>query len=133
MSWMITVNCLSPGSRVVSKVGTTDRLILTPCVTLVTVILIAFPIGRNGRLVRAFENLVGLRGGGFARRGFFLFDGRWQYEWNAENRLIAMRSADIRGHGHRTLELRFTYDHLGRRTTKHVLETTDGRRHLVSA
>ena len=45
-----------------------------------------------------------------------------------------MRSrADIRAHGHRNLELRFTYDHLGRRTTKHVLETIDGRRHLVSA
>ena len=56
--------------------------------------------------------------------GNLLFDGRWHYKWNGENRLIEMRSADIKGGRH--LKLEFSYDHLGRRISKRVTETFDG-------
>ena len=56
--------------------------------------------------------------------GNLLFDGRWHYGWNGENRLIEMRSADVKGGRH--LKLEFSYDHLGRRISKRVTETIDG-------
>ena len=55
--------------------------------------------------------------------GNLLFDGRWHYKWNGENRLIEMRSADVKGG--RKLKLEFSYDHLGRRASKRVTETID--------
>ena len=62
--------------------------------------------------------------------GNILFDGRWHYEWNGENRLIRMRSARVRGG--RNLEINFTYDHVGRRITKRVVETIDGKRQAAT-
>ena len=57
--------------------------------------------------------------------GNLLFDGRWHYGWNGENRLIEMRSADVKGG--RKLKLEFRYDYLGRRIGKRVTETIDGK------
>ena len=89
--------------------------------------------------------------------GNLLFDGRWHDQWNGEprrmagaeldcrrqpegrdeqevrasqNRLIEMRSADVKGGRH--LKLEFSYDHLGRRTTKRVTETIDGQHPTAS-
>ena len=58
------------------------------------------------------------------QNGNLLFDGRWHYRWNGENRLIEMRSTNVRGG--RQLKLEFSYDHQGRRITKRVTETLDG-------
>ena len=51
-------------------------------------------------------------------------DGRWQYTWDAENRLVAMTNhADIPPEARRALT--FVYDHQGRRTQK-IVYTNDG-------
>ena len=62
--------------------------------------------------------------------GNLLFDGRWHYEWNGENRLITMRSAAVPGG--RKVELQFEYDYQGRRTSKRVIENIDGHQQVVS-
>jgi RHS repeat-associated protein len=59
--------------------------------------------------------------------GNLLSDGVWDYKWDAENRLIEMRTADFALGGiaplqYRRIELR--YDYLGRRVQKRVLEGT---------
>ena len=48
----------------------------------------------------------------------------------AKNRLIEMRSADVKGG--RKLKLQFSYDYVGRRTTKRVTETLDGKEPTTS-
>jgi RHS repeat-associated protein len=48
-------------------------------------------------------------------------DGRWQYTWNAENRLVAMETASLAvTAGVPRQRLEFTYDYQGRRVTKKV-------------
>ena len=52
--------------------------------------------------------------------GNLLRDGRWNYEWNADNRLVRMTTrADLPAAVPR-LELEFVYDHAGRRVSKVV-------------
>ncbi|MEZ5327076.1 MAG: hypothetical protein R3F19_18665 [Verrucomicrobiales bacterium] len=58
--------------------------------------------------------------------GNLLYDGRWRYEWDAENRLVAMRTANESVRGSRSMELQFAYDHIGRRISKRVIETIEG-------
>jgi RHS repeat-associated protein len=61
--------------------------------------------------------------------GNLTFDGRWHYEWDAENRLIGMEEAAARfvdsvgtGDYERAVRLEFAYDALGRRVRKKVLD-----------
>ncbi len=62
--------------------------------------------------------------------GNLTFDGRWHYEWDAENRLVGMEEAashSISGTGvssgfARANRLEFAYDALGRRVRKRVLD-----------
>ena len=62
--------------------------------------------------------------------GNLLFDDRWHYRWNGENRLIEMRSAGLKGG--RQLKLEFHYDHLGRRVSKRVTETLANQQPTVT-
>lgn len=48
-------------------------------------------------------------------------DGVWTYSYDAENRLISMASALPAGQGFTRLNLTFTYDYLGRRVEKKVV------------
>ncbi|MEZ5324283.1 MAG: RHS repeat-associated core domain-containing protein [Verrucomicrobiales bacterium] len=59
--------------------------------------------------------------------GNLLYDGRWHYEWDGENRLITMRTATESVRGSRSMELHFAYDHVGRRISKRVVEAIDGK------
>ncbi|MEZ5324282.1 MAG: RHS repeat-associated core domain-containing protein [Verrucomicrobiales bacterium] len=59
--------------------------------------------------------------------GNLLYDGRWHYEWDGENRLITMRAATEAVRGSRPKELQFAYDYLGRRISKRVEENIDGK------
>ena len=59
--------------------------------------------------------------------GNLLYDGRWHYEWDGENRLITMRAANESVRGVRPMELQFAYDYIGRRLSKRVVETIEGK------
>ena len=65
---------------------------------------------------------------GYDADGNLATDGRWDYTYDAENRLVQMNTAVAS----RTLfggtwqRLKFTYDYLGRRVEKAVLSTNDG-------
>ena len=63
--------------------------------------------------------------------GNLLFDGRWHYQWDAENRLITMRAVTESMRNARQLELLFSYDHAGRRISKRVIESIDGQRRIA--
>jgi RHS repeat-associated protein len=55
--------------------------------------------------------------------GNLLSDGLWDYSWDAENRLVEMKSTQSAvsgGHPNRTLS--FVYDYLGRRVQKRVVD-----------
>ena len=54
--------------------------------------------------------------------GNLLGDGVWNYTWDAENRLIKMETVETRGESMPVQKLNFTYDYMGRRTTKGVLD-----------
>ncbi len=59
--------------------------------------------------------------------GNLVADSRWEYRWDANNRLVWMRTAEYArvNRGHPDLELRFTYDHQGRRIRKEVTNRTN--------
>ena len=49
------------------------------------------------------------------------FDGVWTYQWDAENRLILMTMTNVSGIANSNrLQLRYTYDYMGRRVQKMV-------------
>lgn len=53
-------------------------------------------------------------------------DDRWHYRWDAHNRLIGMTvTSQAKAAGHPDWELRFTYDHRGRRVRKEVINAAD--------
>jgi len=52
--------------------------------------------------------------------GNTLSDGRWQYTWNAENRLVAMETLPALTSVVTPQKLEFTYDYMGRRISKKV-------------
>jgi YD repeat-containing protein len=60
-------------------------------------------------------------------------DGRWDYTWDAENRLVAMQTAAAAvAVGAPNQRLEFTYDYMGRRVDKKVLSLVSGQWSLVS-
>jgi RHS repeat-associated protein len=60
--------------------------------------------------------------------GNLLSDGRWNYEWDGENRLLSMTSLSGAPSGS-LLQLQFTYDYLGRRMQKTVF-TNNGTNYI---
>ena len=54
--------------------------------------------------------------------GILLFDGRWYYQWDAENRLINMHSATHSVRSAHPLELQFAYDPMGVRMCVNLSE-----------
>ena len=63
--------------------------------------------------------------------GNLIADGLWTYEWDAENRLIHMLSRTELPETART-DLRFTYDHQGRRISKTVSNWISGNWSLIT-
>ena len=63
--------------------------------------------------------------------GNLIADGLWTYEWDAENRLIHMLSRAELPETART-DLRFTYDHQGRRISKTVSNWISGNWSLIT-
>jgi RHS repeat-associated protein len=54
--------------------------------------------------------------------GNLSFDGIWTYQWDGENRLIAMTMTNVSGIANSNqLQLQFSYDFMGRRVSKEVL------------
>ena len=63
--------------------------------------------------------------------GNLIADGLWTYEWDGENRLIHMLSRTELPETART-DLRFTYDHQGRRISKTVSNLASGNWSLIT-
>lgn len=60
--------------------------------------------------------------------GNLTLDARWTYTWDAENRLVAMETRWLQGEvaGLPVQRLEFSYDGLGRRVVKRVMESVGG-------
>jgi RHS repeat-associated protein len=60
--------------------------------------------------------------------GNLLSDGRWNYTWDGENRLVSMTSLSTAPSGSQ-LQLLFTYDYMGRRIQK-IVSTNNGSSYI---